>query len=123
MYRKTYLEVDCDKLKNNIKDIKSNYNNYQYYIGVVKANAYGHGNFVIESLIEGGINYLAVSSLEEAINLRKYNIEIPILVLEPIDVEYLEVCVKNNITVTISSLNYFKLACKKKLQKKIEISY
>lgn len=120
MYRKTYLEVDRDKLKNNIKDIKSNYNNYQYYIGVVKANAYGHGNFVIESLIEGGINYLAVSSLEEAINLRKYNIEIPILVLEPIDVEYLEVCVKNNITVTISSLNYFKLACKKNFKRKLK---
>ncbi|HOZ54490.1 MAG TPA: alanine racemase [Clostridia bacterium] len=120
MYRKTYLEVDCDKLKNNIKDIKSNYNNYQYYIGVVKANAYGHGNFVIESLIEGGINYLAVSSLEEAINLRKYNIEVPILVLEPVDVEYLEVCVKNNITVTISSLNYFKLACKKNFKRKLK---
>ncbi len=120
MYRKTYLEVDCDKLKNNIKDIIKNYNNYKYYIGVVKANAYGHGNYVIESLIEGGINYLAVSSLEEAINLRKYNNEIPIIVLEPIKNEFLEVCVKNNITITISSLEYFKTICKNNFKRKLK---
>lgn len=108
MYRQTYLEVDCEALKNNIINIKENYPDYTYYFGVVKANAYGHGAYIINSLIDGGVNYLAVSSLEEAIDLRKYNTEIPILVLEPIHLQYIEDAIKNNITITISNLDYFK---------------
>ena len=52
-------------------------------------------------MIKGGINYLAVSSLEEAISIREYNKDIPILVLEPISVEYLDICVENNISITL----------------------
>ena len=107
MYRRTYLEVDCENLKNNIINIKQNYPNYKYYFGVVKNNAYGHGAYIINSLIEGGINYLAVSSLEEALKLRQFNEEIPILVLEPIHLEFLDKCLKNNITITVSSMEYF----------------
>ena len=107
MYRRTYLEVDCDKLKNNIINIKQNYPGYEYYFGVVKANAYGHGGYIINSLIEGGINYLAVSSLEEALKLREYNTEIPILILEPIHLEFLDKCIKYNITITVSNMEYF----------------
>ena len=108
MYRQTYLEVDCNILKNNIINIKENYPDYKYYFGVVKANAYGHGSYIINSLIEGGVNYLAVSSLEEAINLRKYNSEIPILILEPININFIEDAVQNNITITVSNIEYFK---------------
>lgn len=108
MYRKTYLEINCENLKNNIINIKQNYPDYQYYFGVVKANAYGHGGYIINSLIEGGINYLAVSSLEEALKLRKYNTEIPILILEPIHLEFLDKCTQNNITITVSNMEYFK---------------
>lgn len=108
MYRNTYLEVNCDDLKDNIIEIKNKYPDYKYYFGVVKANAYGHGGYIINSLIEGGINYLAVSSLEEAIDLRKYNNEIPILVLEPIRLEYIKECILNNITITVSNVEYFR---------------
>lgn len=120
MYRQTYLEVDCDRLKNNIIDIKKNYSDYNYYFGVVKANTYGHGNFAINSLIDGGINYLAVSSLEEALRLRDYNKEIPILVLEPINIEFLNICMENNITITVSNLEYFEIICKLVLPSKLK---
>ena len=108
MYRRTYLEVNCENLKNNIINIKKNYPGYDYYFGVVKANAYGHGGYIINSLIEGGINYLAVSSLEEAIKLREFNTNIPILVLEPIHLEYLDKCIKYNITISVSNMEYFR---------------
>ena len=121
MYRRTYLEVDCEKLKNNIKNIRQNYPGYDYYFGVVKANAYGHGGFIINSLIEGGINYFAVSSLEEAIKLREYNTEIPILVLEPIHLEYLDKCMKYNITITVSNMEYFRELLTIQLPKEIKI--
>ena len=120
MYRKTYLEVDCQKLKNNIINIKENYPNYEYYFGVVKANAYGHGSYIINSLIAGGINYLAVSSLEEAVKLREYNTEIPILILEPIHIEYIETCIQNNITITVSNIEYFYKLLNTKLSQQVK---
>ena len=107
MYRKTYTKINCDILKNNIINIKENYH-YKYYIGVVKANAYGHGDYIINSLIQGGINYLAASSLEECLSIRKRNENIPILCLEPINQEFLNICEKENITITIPDYEYFK---------------
>lgn len=106
MYRKTYAKIDCDILKENINNIKQNYK-YDYYIGVVKANAYGHGDYIVNSLIKGGINYLAASSLEECLNIRKRNKNIPILCLEKIDSKYLDICEKENITITIPDIDYF----------------
>ena len=81
MYRNTYAYIDDKILTNNIKEIVRKYSFYKYYIGVVKANAYGHGSYIVNDLIKGGVNYLAVSSLEEAIEIRKYNKEIPVLCL------------------------------------------
>lgn len=108
MYRKTFARIDSDILKNNINEIKDKYNNYEYYIGVVKNNAYNHGMYIINDLIAGGINYLAVSSLEEAINIRKYNLNIPILCLEPIELEYIYDAINNNVTITIENLSYLE---------------
>lgn len=121
MYRRTYLEVDCKKLENNIINIRKNYPGYEYYFGVVKGNAYGHGSYVINSLIRGGINYLAVSSLEEAIKLREYNAEIPILILEPIHLEFLDKCLINDITITVSNMEYFRELSTIDLPKQIKI--
>lgn len=106
MYRNTYASINCDKLKNNIKQIIAYHNKYQYYFGVVKANAYGHGDYIVNHLIAGGVNYLAVSSLEEAISVRKYT-DIPVLCLEPINLNYIDEIVKNNVTLTVHDYRYF----------------
>lgn len=106
MYRKTYALIDLEVLKSNVKEIVNKYS-YKYYIGVVKANAYGHGDYSINSLIDGGINYLAASSLEECLSFREKNSSIPILCLEPINHDFLNLCVSNNITITVPDMDYF----------------
>ena len=121
MYRKTYALIDEDKLKNNIEEIKAKYDDYKYYIGVVKNNAYAHGIHTINALIDGGINYLAVSSLEEAIEARKYNRKIPILCLEVIDTEYIYDCINSNVTITVESLDYLEELDKLKLDYEVKI--
>ena len=121
MYRKTYVKINEENLTNNIKEIISKYNDYKYYFGVVKANAYGHGDYIVNDLIKGGINYLAVSSLEEAISIRKYNKEIPILCLEPIGLTYLKEIEDNNVTITIENIDYVKELINKKLNKKVKV--
>lgn len=121
MYRKTFVKIENFKLRDNVKEILKKYNGYKYYIGVVKGNAYGHGDYVVNDLIKGGVNYLAVSSLEEGISIRKYNKDIPILVLEPISLEYLSVVIENKITLTVSSLDYVKELCSKKISSKVNV--
>ena len=122
MYRKTYVEINIDNLKNNVENIINYYNDYKYYFGVVKGNCYGHGvTYVINELIESGVNYLAVSSLEEALEIRKINKKIPILSLEPIALEYIDICIKNNITITVHDYNYALELIKKDIKKKLKI--
>lgn len=117
MYRKTYIEIDVDKIQNNIEKIVKKYNDYKYYIGVVKGNAYGHGAYLAKYVLDAGINYLAVSSLEEGIEVRNIVKNVPILCLEPIDFEDLDVAINNNITITISSMEYFYKIINSKLKK------
>ena len=108
MYRNTYVKIEESILKENVETILQKYNQYKYYIGVVKANAYGHGSYCVSSLIDGGVNYLAVSSLEEAIEIRKYEKNIPILCLEPIDATYVNDIEKYNVTATIENMEQAK---------------
>lgn len=107
MYRNTYVNINLNNIKENVKRIIENYK-YKYYIGVVKADSYGHnGNKVIKSIIDGGCNYLAVSSLDEAMEIRK-DFDIPILCLGIINEKYMDICSKNNIDVTVTNLEYLK---------------
>lgn len=111
MYRKTYMKINLDHIGYNIKTILNQYANYDYYFGVVKANCYNHDKIIIQELIANGINYLAVSSLEEAIDIRKYNQEIPILCLQPIALEYIDEIINHDITITVNDYAYYQKLC------------
>ena len=108
LYRKTYKEINLDNLSFNVHNILKKYNNYKYYIGMVKADAYGHGMYIVNTLIKAGINYLAVSSINEAMDIRKYNKEIPILCTEVIEYDLISLAEENNITITVTNLDYIK---------------
>ncbi len=121
MYRNTYIEVNIDNLQNNVKEIIGKYPEYKYYFGVVKGNAYGHSDKIAKYLVESGINYLAVSSLEEGISIRNDGVTIPILCLEPIQIEYISKCIQNNITITVHSYEYFKQLVSQEIEKPLKV--
>lgn len=108
MFRKTYALIDKGVLSDNVKEITSKYPQYEYYFGVVKGNCYGHGFGAVNALIKGGVNYIAVSSAEEALAVREQNGEIPILVLEPVTSEFFDVAEQQKITLTVDSLERFE---------------
>ncbi len=108
MYRETYMEVYLDNIKSNIKKIINKYNNYEYYFGVVKASCYGLGINTVKTIIEAGCNYLAVATLEEGLEIRNIYKDIPILCFGIIDLKYIDICIENNITITISNIAYLK---------------
>lgn len=117
---KTFLEINLDILRENAKEIIKKYDNYKYYFGVVKSNAYGHGEYIVNELIKGGVNYLAVSYLDEAIKVREFNKKTPLLCFVPIDLNDLDLAIENNITITISNYDYLKELIKI-LNKKIKV--
>lgn len=103
LYRKTSVEVNLSHIQNNVSKIINKYSNYQYYFGVIKANCYGHEQ-AVEAILAGGVNYLAVALLEEALEIRKRFPKIPILCLGVITSNEVELCIQNQITITINSL-------------------
>lgn len=121
MQRKSYVKIDENILKDNVIAIKEKYPDYKYYIGVVKNNAYHHGFYIVKSLKEGGVNYFAVSSLEEAKEVRKYDLKTPILSLEPISLTYLDDVLKYGVTLTIESLEEAKELSLKDFSKKVKV--
>jgi len=80
--RRTWAEIDLDALAWNYNIARSRIGSGVKYLGVVKADAYGHGAVQIaRKLEEMGTDYLAVSSLDEARELRNGGIQAPILIL------------------------------------------
>lgn len=121
MYRNTYVEVNINNLKYNVEQIIKQYSEYKYYFGVVKGNAYGHSELVAKHLVDSGINYLVISSLDEGISIRKDNPNIPILCVEPIDIEYIDKCIENDITITVHDIDYFNKLLNTNLSSKLKV--
>lgn len=108
MFRKTYAEINSEALENNVRQLRAAYPDFKYFFGVVKGNAYGHGMQSVKALAAGGINYFAVATLEEALRIRDYEYDIPILCLEPIAAEYSLTAFENGVTLTVHRKDYLE---------------
>ena len=80
--KRTWAEIDLDALSYNYRVLRDHVGADVKFLGVVKADAYGHGAVqVSRTLQELGADYLAVSSIDEAAELRCNGITMPILIL------------------------------------------
>ena len=80
--KRTWADISLDNLQHNYKEIRSRLPSDCRFLGVVKADAYGHGAVPVSRyLTELGAEYLAVSNIEEAVQLRQGGIRGPILIL------------------------------------------
>ena len=104
----SYVEINLSRLTANVSAILEKYPEYRSYIGVVKGDAYGHGMRSVKALHNGGIRYFAVSSIEEAQDLRSYNAHVPVLCLEPIAIERLNEAADLDLTLAIPDIEYLR---------------
>lgn len=101
---RAWAEIDLDAIAHNVREIKRITGKRVEMMGVVKADAYGHGVLeVIRTLLDNGVTQLAVSMLDEAIQIRQMGIEVPILILSYTDPARAEEIVLNNVTQTVFS--------------------
>lgn len=81
-YYRVYAEININHIADNLKAIKNYVGHDKEVMVVIKADGYGHGAIPIaRHLYEAGIDSIGVATLQEAIALRKYAIDIPIMIL------------------------------------------
>ncbi len=102
-----WCEIDLSKLRSNINAIKNVLPANTKILAVLKDNAYSHGDVVIgQEMLKCGIDYLAVSTIDEAIRLRIHHIECPILILSYTVPSRFHELVHYHLTQTIFSYEY-----------------
>jgi alanine racemase len=112
-YRDTWVEVNLDAITHNVRSMKHHIGEAIDIIAVVKANAYGHGALqVAKTALDAGASLLAVAFLDEALMLRNSGIDVPILVLGATRAVDVELAIKNDITLTVFSLDWLNEAKK-----------
>ncbi|MBN2268612.1 MAG: alanine racemase [Acholeplasmataceae bacterium] len=100
-YRPTWAEINLDALYHNLQ-IAQKHAPHKTIIPVIKANGYGHGAVkIMKFLIEKGVDYFSVSTLEEALELRKINCNVHLLMMGPIQKNDLEAASKHDIEITL----------------------
>ncbi len=101
--KRTWAEIDLSALSYNYKKIKEHIGDSVKFCGVVKADAYGHGAVLVSERLQSlGADYLAVSSIDEAMELRYNGITMPILILGHTPREQVDRLICFNITQAVT---------------------
>lgn len=107
--KRSWAEVNLDALQYNVQQIKNILEPNCMLLGVVKADAYGHGaTQVARKLAECGVDWFGVSNIEEGLALRTHGFTQPILIFGTTPPELAETLAKQNITQTVYGLEYAK---------------
>lgn len=111
-YRDAYVEVDLDRIYRNYLEVQRLHED-KTFIAVVKSNAYGHGAVrVSQFLEENGVDFFAVGTLDEAIELRMHGIKSKILILGIINPEHINKAIQHRIALTAPNLKWLEAALK-----------
>lgn len=109
-YRDTLINVDLEAVHHNYKAIQGAHPGHTF-IAVVKANSYGLGSTVVcDYLAERGVEFFAVATLDEAIELRMHGIKQKILVLGLINPKDINKAIQHRIAVTAPNLDWLEQA-------------
>ena len=115
LYHRSAAVVDLACISHNLRVVRKKAPGRKI-IAMVKANAYGHGLVrVAEHLAAEGVDYLGTAFVEEALELRKAGLTVPIITSGPFSKFQIGLFIENNIDLTIASvdaLHYIKEAAR-----------
>lgn len=127
--RDAWIEINLDYIEKNVIEIKKFIKPGSKLLAVVKADAYGHGSVMITpTLLASGVDMLGVASIDEGMQLREAQIDVPILVLGAAPIWAFDYAASNNITLSLfsdehikaSKLAYEKTGIKPKVHIKVD---
>ena len=128
IYRETVIEVNLDRIADNMKQIRAMVGKDVKIAAVVKANGYGHGAVgIAPAIMDNGGDLLCVAALSEAIELKEAYPQYPVLIMGLTQEEYFPYVLDYNILQTIDTLEQAKalsrLAEKRGVTAGIHIKY
>lgn len=109
IFDRSCVEIDLDALKHNFEEIKKAVTPGTDILAVVKADAYGHGALeTAKTLIDGGAAGLCLATIDEAVELRKHGITVPMMTLGFTDSSRFEDAVRYDVEQSVYSLDIAK---------------
>lgn len=107
--KRTWAQIDLGAIEHNYRAMREKLPAGCRFLGVVKANAYGHGAVEVARLLEElGCEYLAVACIDEARELRAAGIAAPILILGYTPPDCAPELAELSVTQTVGSLSMAK---------------
>lgn len=104
LIRPVWAEINLDNLANNMREIRRLTDKNAKITAVIKADGYGHGaKYIAQTLLDNGADRFAVAVLDEALELRKAGITVPILVLGYTQPERAKAIIENDIEQAVYS--------------------
>lgn len=111
-HRDAWVEINLESVAHNVKEYRKNIPQDKKILGIVKADAYGHGSIMLApTMLASGIDMLGVASIDEGLDLRKEKITCDILVVGAVPVWSFEIATENDISISIFSESHLS-ACK-----------
>ena len=79
---RAWAEIDLSRIAHNVEEVRALIPATSKIMGIVKADAYGHGAVECTRALEAcGVDFFGVSSVDEAVELREHGIRSEILIL------------------------------------------
>ncbi len=104
----TVMEIDLNALVHNLNFFKSRLKPSTKIMVMVKAFAYGSGSIEIANILQyHQVDYLGVAYADEGVELRKNNISLPVMVMNPSEDSF-DTILKYNLEPEIYSLRIFR---------------
>ncbi len=104
----SFLHIQLGAISRNIQKIKDKVNGRKV-LAVVKCDAYRHGAVQVSKHIEEAVDWLAVATVDEGIELRMGGIKKPILVFGVPTYDNAAAYITHNLTATISHVSHFSI--------------
>lgn len=108
MYFRTQAKIDLDAVEYNYNNTRAKLPQGCKLLGVIKADAYGHGAVELARFLENKCDFFGVACIEEAVELKKANIKTPILILGYVAPAFYDLVVKYDIRIPVFSYDTAK---------------
>ena len=108
MYFRTQAKIDLDAVEYNYNNTRAKLPQGCKLLGVIKADAYGHGAVELARFLENKCDFFGVACIEEAVELKKADIKTPILILGYVAPAFYDLVVKYDIRIPVFSYDTAK---------------
>lgn len=108
MYFRTQAKIDLDAVEYNYNNTRAKLPQGCKLLGVIKADAYGHGAVEFAKFLQGKCDFFGVACIEEAVELKKADIKTPVLILGYVAPAFYDLVVKYDIRIPVFSYDTAK---------------